>query len=33
VQHNPYNPYVAINDIPKLAAVRSKFPTLVVSAR
>ncbi|HXP92103.1 MAG TPA: peptide-methionine (S)-S-oxide reductase MsrA [Candidatus Binatia bacterium] len=33
VQHNPYNPYVATFDLPKLAELRSKFPQLVVSAR
>lgn len=33
VQRNPYNPYVATFDIPKLAALRSKYPGLVVSAR
>jgi peptide-methionine (S)-S-oxide reductase len=33
VQRNPYNPYVAMFDLPKLAALRAKFPQLVVSAR
>ena len=29
VAHNPWNPYVMINDKPKLAALRAKFPALV----
>lgn len=33
VQRNPYNPYVATFDLPKLAELRSKYPQLVVSAR
>jgi peptide-methionine (S)-S-oxide reductase len=33
VQRNPYNPYVATYDLPKLAELRSRFPQLVVSAR
>lgn len=33
VKNNPDNPYVATFDLPKLAALRSRFPQLVVSAR
>ena len=33
VRDNPYNPYVATFDLPKLADLRAKFPQLVVSAR
>jgi peptide-methionine (S)-S-oxide reductase len=29
VAHNPYNPYVLINDKPKLHALRAEFPNLV----
>jgi peptide-methionine (S)-S-oxide reductase len=29
VAHNPYNPYVVINDKPKLRALRADFPNLV----
>lgn len=29
VAHNPYNPYVLINDKPKLAHLRERFPALV----
>lgn len=29
VAHNPWNPYVIINDKPKLAALRSQFPNLL----
>lgn len=29
VAHNPYNPYVLINDKPKLRALRADFPNLV----
>src|SRR5579872_3331454 len=29
VAHNPWNPYVMINDKPKLAALRAKFPALL----
>jgi peptide-methionine (S)-S-oxide reductase len=29
VAHNPYNPYVLINDKPKLRALRAEFPNLM----
>ena len=29
VAHNPYNPYVVINDKPKLRALKAEFPNLV----
>jgi peptide-methionine (S)-S-oxide reductase len=31
VAHNPGNPYVVINDLPKLRALRERFPSLVKS--
>jgi peptide-methionine (S)-S-oxide reductase len=27
--HNPQNPYIVINDLPKLKRLRAQFPTLV----